>query len=218
MGISNAVTALTLLLCTYTLGNLWADGEISQLPFMVSAAVSALMGLGLTLDFILRNEFEFSMKIRSKARLLEGLVLGWIWALWAMETMGVLDLSEWSFMILISQTLLTAFFALEAFHRVRLGRLEFAGVTIVDKLRSGVKGIPGILTGAEINELRVTSEQIHDSFRTFMEIVTVGMLASLLATDFDISTPWVRELVVRIVSLDVALLISKGLASLKKSV
>jgi len=218
MGISNAVTALTLLLCTYTLGNLWADGEISQLPFMVSAAVSALMGLGLTLDFILRNEFEFSMKIRSKARLLEGLVLAWIWALWVMATRGVLDLSEWSFMILISQTLLTAFFALEAFHRVRLGRLEFAGVTIVDKLRSGVKGIPGILTGAEINELRVTSEQIHDSFRTFMEIVTVGMLASLLATDFDISTPWVRELVVRIVSLDVALLISKGLASLKKSV
>ena len=217
MGISNGITALTLLLCTYALGNLWADGEISQLPFMISAAVSALMGLGLTLEFILRNESEFSMKIRSKARFLEGLVLAWIWALWAMETKGVLDLSEWSFMILISQTLLTAFFALEAFHRVRLGRLEFTGVTIVDKMRSGVKGIPGILTGAEINELKVTSEQIHDSFRTFMEIVTVGMLASLLATDLDISTPWVQELVVRIVSLDVALLISKGLASLKKS-
>jgi hypothetical protein len=217
MGISNAVTALTLLLCTYTLGNLWADGEISQLPFMLSAAVSALMGLGLTLDFVLRNESEFSMKIRSKARLLEGLVLVWIWALWTMETMDVLDLSEWSFMILISQTLLTAFFALEAFHRVTLGRLEFAGATIVEKLRSGVKGIPGILTGAEINELRATSEQIHDSFRTFMEILTVGILASLLATDLDISTPWVRELVVRVVSLDVALLISKGLASLKKS-
>ena len=217
MGISNGITALTLLLCTYALGNLWADGEISQLPFMISAAVSSLMGLGLTLEFILRNESEFSMKIRSKARFLEGLVLAWIWALWAMETKGVLDLSEWSFMILISQTLLTAFFALEAFHRVRLGRLEFTGVTIVDKMRSGVKGIPGILTGAEINELKVTSEQIHDSFRTFMEIVTVGMLASLLATDLDISTPWVQELVVRIVSLDVALLISKGLASLKKS-
>ena len=217
MRISNAVTALTLLLCTYALGNLWADGEITQLWFMVSAAVSALMGLGLTLDFILRNESEFSMKIRPKARLLEGLVLAWIWALWAMETMDVLDLSEWSFMILISQTLLTAFFALEAFHRVRLGRLEFAGATIGAKLRTGVKGIPGILTGAEINEFRATSEQIHDSFRTFMEIVTVGMLASLLATDLDISTPWVREMVVRIVSLDVALLISKGLASLKKS-
>lgn len=218
MGISNAVTALTLLLCTYTLGNLWADGEISQLPFMISAAVSALMGMGLTLDFILRNESELSMKIRSKARLLEGLVLVWIWVLWAMNTLDILDLSEWSFMILISQTLLTAFFALEAFHRVRLGRLEFVGANIVEKFRSGVKGIPGILTGAEINELRATSGQIHDSFRTLMEIVTVGMLASLLATDLDISTPWVREMVIRIVSLDVALLISKGLSSLKKSV
>ena len=78
MGITNAVTAATLLLCTYTLGNLWADGEISQLPFAISAAVSALMGFGLILEFILRNESELSMRIRSKARLLEGLVLAWI--------------------------------------------------------------------------------------------------------------------------------------------
>ena len=217
MGITNAVTALTLLLCTYTLGNLWTEGEISQLPFAISAAVSALMGLGLALDFLLRNESELSIRIRSKARFLEGLILIWVWALWAMDILGVMDLSEWSFMILISQTLLTAFFALEVFHRVKLGSLKIAGETIADKLKSGVRGIPGILTGAEIEEVRVTSEQIHDSLRTFMEIVTVGMLVALMTTDLELSTPWVGELVLRIVSLDAALLISKGLASLKKS-
>ena len=216
MGITNAVTAATLLLCTYTLGNLWADGEISQLPFVISAAVSALMGFGLILEFILRNESELSMRIRSKARLLEGLVLAWIWILWWMELSGTLEISKWAFMILISQTLLTAFFALEIFHRVRLGRPEMEGETIADKLKSGVKGIPEILTGAEIEELRATSEQIHDTFRTFMEVATVAMLAALMATNLSLDSAWVNDLALRIVSLDVALLLSKGFVSMKR--
>jgi hypothetical protein len=216
MGVTHVITALTLLICTYTLGNLWAEGEISQLPFIVSAAVSALMGLGLALDFILRNESELSKKIRSRARLLEGLVLLWIWILWGMESSGALDLSEWAFMILISQTLLTAFFALEVYHRVSLGRLELVGETIVDKLKSGVRGIPVILTGAEVEELRKTSEQIHDGLRTFMEVATLGLLITLMTAEIDLNTAWVSELAVRIVSLDVALLLSKAIASREK--
>jgi len=119
-------------------------------------------------------------------------------------------------MILISQTLLTAFFALEVYHRVSLGRLELVGETIVDKLKSGVRGIPVILTGAEVEELRKTSEQIHDGLRTFMEVATLGLLITLMTAEIDLNTAWVSELAVRIVSLDVALLLSKAIASREK--
>ena len=118
-------------------------------------------------------------------------------------------------MILISQTLLTAFFVLEAFHRVRLGSLDVDGNTLVDKMSSGFRGIPGVLTGAEIEELRATSEQIHESLRTFMEVVTLGLVLGLMITEINLNTPWVSDLAVRIICLDAALLISKAYVSLK---
>ena len=215
MGMTNLVTALTLLLCTSTLGNLWKDGELSQLPFAVSAAICSMMGIGLALEFVLRDDTALSSKIRAKARPLLGVVLIWVWILWLLNREAVFDLSEWGFMILISQTLLTAFFVLEAFHRVRLGSLDVDGNTLVDKMSSGFRGIPGVLTGAEIDELRATSEQIHETLRTFMEVVTLGLVMGLMITEMNLNTPWVSDLAVRIVCLDAALLISKSYVTLK---
>jgi hypothetical protein len=213
MGMTNLIAAATLILCTYTLGNLWQEGTLSQLPFILSAAICILMGIGLTLEFLLQENSELSNKIRSRARPLEALVLIWIWVLWLINKFGIIDLSDWSFMILISQTLVTTFFLLEAIHRIRLGNIDVDGDSLLQKVKSAVRGFPAILTGAEIEELKSTSKQIHNNLRRFMEVLTVGLLLVLMATQLTLQMDWVNNLSIRIVSLDIILLLSTAFAS-----
>jgi len=213
MGMTNLIAAATLILCTYTLGNLWQEGTLSQLPFILSAAICILMGIGLTLEFLLQENSELSNKIRSRARPLEALVLIWIWVLWLINKFGIIDLSDWSFMILISQTLVTTFFLLEAIHRIRLGDIDVDGDSLLQKVKSAVRGFPAILTGAEIEELKSTSKQIHNNLRRFMEVLTVGLLLVLMATQLTLQMDWVNNLSIRIVSLDIILLLSTAFAS-----
>ena len=68
--------------------------------------------------------------------------------------MNYFDLSEWSFMILISVTLLTTFIILEVYHRIKLGRIEINQSSLLNRVKSSSKKIPTILTGAEIEEIR----------------------------------------------------------------
>ena len=49
-----------------------------------------------------------------------------------------------------------------------------------------------------------------------MEVATVAMLVVLMATNLSLDSAWVNDLALRIVSLDVALLLSKGFVSMKR--
>jgi len=218
MGLTNLITATTLVLCTFTLGNLWQNGTISQLPFIIGSFTSLLMGIGLILEYLLQENNELIRKIKSRARPLEVLVLIWIWLLWGLNRMNYFDLSEWSFMILISQTLLTTFFLLEALHRIKLGKIKVNDFSLLNRVKSTLIEFPTILTGAEIEEIRLTSTQIHNKLRTFMEFITVGLLAAVIINVVNLDSEWMKEFAIRIISLDVALLFSTLVASHKESI
>ena len=77
---------------------------------------------------------------------------------------------------MISQTLLTAFFGIEIAHRVQLGKLQYEGENLVEKIQSSVTGLPMILSQAEIVKLELTSNQIFDKFRDLLDYSALLLL------------------------------------------
>jgi hypothetical protein len=132
--------------------------------------------------------------------------------------MNYFDLSEWSFMILISVTLLTTFIILEVYHRIKLGRIEINQSSLLNRVKSSSKKIPTILTGAEIEEIRLTSTQINNQLLTFMGYITVGLIAALLINIVNLDSGLITSFTTSIISVDVALLFSNIVASNKKPI
>ncbi|MBT6870626.1 MAG: hypothetical protein HOA66_04125 [Candidatus Marinimicrobia bacterium] len=217
MSSTNLITAVTLILCTLKLGGLERNGAISELTFIITSLISLAMIVGLIVEYLLKENNELIREIRSKIRPFQYIILFWIWLLWWLNRRNYFDLSEWFLMIRISQTLLTTFFILEIVHRIKLGKIEINESTLLNRVKSTLKEIPTILTGAEIEEIRLTSTQIHNQLRTFMEFVTVGLLAALVMNIVNLDTGWIASWAISIISIDVALLFSNKVASYKKS-
>ena len=217
MSSTNLITAVTLILCSLKLGGLERNGAISELTFIITSLISLAMMVGLIVEYLLKENNELIREIKSKMRPLQYIILFWIWLLWGLNRMNYFDLSEWSFMIRISQTLLTTFFGLEVYHRIKLGKIEINDSSLLNRVKSTLKEIPTILTGAEIEEIRLTSTQIHNQLRTFMEFITVGLLAALVMNIVNLDSEFIASLAISIISLDVALLFSNKVASHKKS-
>ena len=215
--VTNLITAATLVLCTLKLGGLERNGAISELTFIITSLISLTMMVGLIVEYLLKENNELIREIRSKIGPFQYIILFWIWLLWWLNRRNYFDLSEWSFMIRISQTLLTTFFLLEVYHRIKLGKIEINESSLLNRVKSTLKEIPTILTGAEIEEIRLTSTQIHNQLRTFMEFITVGLLAALVMNIVNLDSGLVTSLSISIISLDVALLFSNKVASYKKS-
>jgi len=173
--------------------------------------------VGLIVEYLLKENNELIREIRSKIGPFQYIILFWIWLLWGLNRMNYFDLTEWSFMIRISQTLLTTFFGLEVYHRIKLGKIEINESSLLNRVKSTLKEIPTILTGAEIDEIRLTSTQIHNQLRTSMEFITVGLLAALVMNIINLDSELITSLSISIISLDVALLFSNKVASHKKS-
>ena len=212
MGATNAITSLTLIYCSLILGEEWNKGEISQIPFTISILVSVLMIFGILMGLFLKNESDLSVKIRKKARILEALVLLWIWILWYFDFSSNIDLHGASYPIVISQTLLTAFFGIEIAHRVQLGKLQYEGENLVEKIQSSVTGLPMILTQAEIVKLELTSNQIFDKFRDLLDYSALLLLFIIFYDPSIVESSTMQEFMVRVICLSVVVQLSKWVA------
>ena len=218
MSLTNLITAVTLVLCTLKLGSLDKNETISQLPLVITLSISLAMLVGLIIEYLLKEDKELVRGIRSKIKYVQVIIFFWMWSLWGLNRMSYFDLSEWSFMILISVTLLTTFIILEVYHRIKLGRIEINQSSLLNRVKSSSKKIPTILTGAEIEEIRLTSTQINNQLLTFMGYITVGLIAALLINIVNLDSGLITSFTTSIISVDVALLFSNIVASNKKPI
>ena len=213
MSLTNLITAATLVLCTLKLGSLDQNDTISQLPLVITLSITLAMLVGLIIEYLVKGNKELVREIRSKIKYFQVIIFFWMWSLWGLNRMSYFDLSEWSFMILISVTLLTTFFILGVYHRIKLGRIEINGTSLLNRVKSSLKKIPIILTGAEIEEIRLTSTQINNQLLTLAGSITVGFIAALLINIVNLDSGLITSFTTSIISVDIALLFSKIVAS-----
>ena len=218
MSLTNLITAVTLVLCTLKLGSLDKNETISQLPLVITLSISLAMLVGLIIEYLLKEDKELVRGIRSKIKYVQVIIFFWMWSLWGLNRMSYFDLSEWSFMIHISVTLLTTFIILGVYHRIKLGRIEINQSSLLNRVKSSSKKIPTILTGAEIEEIRLISTQINNQLLTFMGYITVGLIAALLINIVNLDSGLITSFTTSIISVDVALLFSNIVASNKKPI
>jgi len=218
MSLTNLITAVTLVLCTLKLGSLDKNDTISQLPLVITLSISLAMLVGLIIEYLLKEDKELVRGIRSKIKYVQVIIFFWMWSLWGLNRMSYFDLSEWSFMIHISVTLLTTFIILGVYHRIKLGRIEINQSSLLNRVKSSSKKIPTILTGAEIEEIRLISTQINNQLLTFMGCITVGLIAALLINIVNLDSGLITSFTTSIISVDVALLFSNIVASNKKPI
>ena len=213
MSLTNLITAATLVLCTSKLGSLDQNDTISQLPLVITLSITLAMLVGLIIEYLVKGNKELVREIRSKIKYFQVVIFFWMWSLWGLNRMSYFDLSEWSFMILISVTLLTTFFILGVYHRIKLGRIEINGTSLLNRVKSSLKKIPIVLTGAEIEEIRLTSTQINNQLLTLVGSITVGLVAALLIDIVNLDSGLITSITTSIISMDIALLFSKIVAS-----
>ena len=213
MSLTNLITAATLVLCTLKLGNLDQNDTMSQLPLVITLSITLAMLVGLIIEYLVKGNKELVREIRSKIKYFQVIIFFWMWSLWGLNRMSYYDLSEWSFMILISVTLLTTFFILGVYHRIKLGRIEINGTSLLNRVKSSLKKIPTILTGAEVEEIRLTSTQINNQLLTLVGSITVGFFAALLIDIVNLDSGLITSITTSIISMDIALLFSKIVAN-----
>ena len=213
MSLTNLITAATLVLCTSNLGSLAQNDTMSQLPLVITLSITLAMLVGLIIEYLVKGNKELVGEIRSKIKYFQVIIFFWMWSLWGLNQMSYFDLSEWSFMILISVTLLTTFFILGVYHRIKLGRIEINESSLLNRVKSSSKKIPTILTGAEIEEIRLTSTQINNQLLTLVGSITVGFIAALLINIVNLDSGLITSFTTSIISVDIALLFSKIVAS-----
>ena len=213
MSLTNLITAATLVLCTSKLGSLDQNDTISQLPLVITLSITLAMLVGLIIEYLVKGNKELVREIRSKIKYFQVIIFFWMWSLWGLNRMSYFDLSEWSFMILISVTLLTTFFILGVYHRIKLGRIEINGTSLLNRVKSSLKKIPTILTGAEIEEIRLTSTLINNQLLTLAGSITVGLVAALLIDIVNLDSGLITSITTSIISVDIALLFSKIVAN-----
>ena len=213
MSLTNLITAATLVLCTLKLGSLDQNDTISQLPLVITLSITLAMLVGLIIEYLVKGNKELVREIRSKIKYFQVIIFFWMWSLWGLNRMSYFDLSEWSFMILISVTLLTTFFILGVYHRIKLGRIEINGTSLLNRVKSSLKKTPIVLIGAEIEEIRLTSTQINNQLLTLAGSITVGFIAALLINIVNLDSGLITSFTTSIISVDIALLFSKIVAS-----
>ena len=218
MSLTNLITAATLVLCTLVLGNLDKNETISQFPLLITLSISLAMLVGLIIEYLLKEYKELVRGIRSQIKYFQVIIFFWMWILWGLDRTSYFDFSEWSFMILISVSLQTTFFILGLYHRIKLSKVKINQISLLNRVKSTSKKNPTTLTGAEIEEIRLTSTQINNQLLTFMGYITVGLFTALIMNVVDLDSGLITSYTSCIISIDIALLISKIVASQQKSI
>ena len=218
MSLTNLITAMALVLCTLLLGNLDKNETISQLPLLITLSISLAMLVGLIIEYLLKENKELVRGIRSQIKYFQVIIFFWMWILWGLNRTSYFDFSEWSFLIIISVTLQTTFFILGVYHRIKLSKIKINQVSLLNRVKSTSKKNPTKLTGAEIEEIRLTSTQINNQLLTFMGYISVGLVAALIMNIVNLDSGSITSFTSSIISIDIALLISKIVASQQKTI
>ena len=201
---TNALAIATLFVATYFLSQSYIDGELGIAWVAVGGAISVLLAVLLAMSHFLQDDWELAAKVRSRARAFEWVVLAWIWAVWSIHRLDWVDLGWAYYLVMVSQTLVTVFMALEYLHRIRLGRVSFGGESLLDRLRS----VGAVLTEAEISGAQASSDELMRRFGLLTTALTVSLISALLWTGSDMSTGLLREAAVRLVTLEGAVLVA----------
>ena len=213
MSLTNLITAATLVLCTLVLGNLDKNETISQFPLLITLSISLAMLVGLIIEYLLKENKELVRGIRSQIKYFQVIIFFWMWILWGLNRTSYFDFSEWSFLIIISVTLQTTFFILGVYHRIKLSKIKINQVSLLNRVKSTSKKNPTKLTGAEIEEIRLTSTLINNQLLTLAGSITVGLVAALLIDIVNLDSGLITSITTSIISVDIALLFSKIVAN-----
>ncbi len=208
---TNLLSIITLFITTYFLGQSYIDGELNIAWMIIGGVISLLLAVLLSLSYLLKGEGELASKVRLRSRGFEWIILGWIWSVWIIHKVDFVDLGWVYFPVMISQTLLTVFVILEYIHKLRLAKISFGGESLLrrfDNIRSS-------LTDVEIKSAKSSSEELMNRFGLLTTTLTLGLIANLLLTGEDLSSGLLREIGVRLVTLEGAFLLSSVISILK---
>ena len=191
---TNALAFSALLLTTFFLGQSYVDGEMGIAWLAVGGLISVLLSTLLAMDWLLEGEGDLASKVRERARGFEWVVLAWIWAMWAVDRVGWVDLGWAYYVVMASQTLLTVFVALEYAHSLRLSSTVIGGESLLDRVRS----VGVALTEAERERARSSSDDLMRF--GLLPALTVSLLSALSGRGG--TSPLFREVGVRLVTLE----------------
>lgn len=99
-----------------------------------------------------------------------------------------------------------------------MSKVKINQVSLLNRVKSTSKKNPTTLTRAEIEEIRLISTQINNQLLTFMGYISVGLVAALMMNIVDLDSESITSFTSSIISIDIALLISKIVASQQKSI
>ena len=205
---TKALAFVSLLLTTGYLGESYIAEELNAAWIAIGGLISVLLSVLLALDLALQGEGEIGSRVRKRDREFEWIVLAWIWAMWAIDSVDWIDLGWAYYPVMASQTLLTAFLFLEYAHGLKLSRQIIGGQSLLDRVMS----VGAALTEAERERAMSSSEDLMRGFGLLTTSLTVLLLSTLLWTGEGLDHSLLREAAVRVLTLEGAVLSSSVIA------
>ena len=198
----------TLLVTTAFLGQSYIDEELNAAWLAIGGLICVLLSVLLAMDLVLQGQTELGARVRRRDREFEWVVLAWIWTMWAIDLLDWIDLGWAYYAVMASQTLLTVFVVLEYAHGLRLARTILGGESLLDRVMS----VGAALSEAEKERAMSSSDELMRWFGLLTTTLTVVLISTLLWTGSDLTSGLLRELGVRLVTLEGSVLISSLIA------
>ena len=188
LGMTNLLTAITLLLTTIVLGQSWVDGDNSGFMPLLGAVVSLTACVALVIETFLADDIMMVQRIRKRARPIQYLILAWIWFLWFANRADMIELGSLKILVDICQTVTTLFVVLEFAHRLQLAKVSLQlDWNPIFMMKESVHNLKMILSKSELAVMRATSTQVMKSLQQLTEFVTLVILGILVSGISDIS-------------------------------
>ena len=205
---TKALAFATLLVTTAFLGQSYLDEELNAAWLAVGGLICVLLSVLLAMDLVLQGQTELGSRVRRRDREFEWVVLAWSWTMWAIDLLDWIDLGWAYYAVMASQTLLTVFVAREYAHGLRLARTVLGGEALLDRVMS----VGAALSEAEKERAMSSSDELMRWFGLLTTTLTVVLIGTLLWTGSDLTSGLLRELGVRLVTLEGSVLISSQIA------
>ena len=177
----NVASVVTLAWTMVALMFSWRDGDLDWWWLLVSAGLSGITGLVITLEFLLSHDAELLQRLTRFARAFQLILVAWLWGLLSWATWGSLDLLGVEPLLEVVVVWVTLFTVIEFLNRFRLGRIRWNGGSALDKL----VGVSAVLTEVEITEMRANSSDIMSGLRWVLHGITMLWLCVLLIIGDD---------------------------------
>ncbi len=183
-GITNAMATVVLLWSMIVLGTQWKDGELDWAWALLGLLITLSVFLIIGLETFLGHDIELQRKISKFARFSQYGLFIWLWTLLFWEyyysdyTLG----ENLSLILEVSVVWTTIFMALEALHRLKLGRLEvnFDGEGVFSKIKDGMGSLTTVLTKSEIKEMEASSKEVMTGLRWLLDFCTFIIFGAMI--------------------------------------